>query len=104
MQAACPPLTGTVLPPLHVKSLAGSLNVTVPSFTVVLEVTVAVKVTELPGGLVKDGSLFDDTDVVVGAATMIIVKFPVTVAGAAGMWKLVLGEPVESNPPPVEVQ
>ena len=37
---------------------------TVPSFTVVLEVTVAVKVTELFGGLVNDGLLFEDTEVV----------------------------------------
>lgn len=32
------------------------------------------------------------------------IKFPVTVAGAAGMWKLVLAAVVESNVPPVEVQ
>ena len=82
VQAACPLLTGTVLPPLHVKSLAWSLNVTVPSFTVVLEVTVAVKVTELPGGAVNDGSLFEDTDVVVGAATMMSEKLAVTLCGA----------------------
>ena len=31
-------------------------------------------------------------------------KFPVTVAGVPGMWKLVLAEVVESNDPPVEVQ
>ena len=31
-------------------------------------------------------------------------KFPVTVPGALGMWKLVLAEVVESNVPPVEVQ
>ena len=31
-------------------------------------------------------------------------KLPVTVAGAAGMWKLVLAEVVESNVPAVEVQ
>ena len=30
------------------------------------------------------------------------VKFPVTVAAALGMWKLVLAEVVESNDPPVE--
>ena len=33
-----------------------------------------------------------------------VVKLPVTVAGAAGMWKLVLAAEVESNVPPVEVQ
>jgi len=33
-----------------------------------------------------------------------VPKFPVTVAGALGMWKLVLAEVVESNVPPVEVQ
>ncbi len=31
-------------------------------------------------------------------------KLPVTVAAAAGMWKFVLAEVVESNDPPVEVQ
>ena len=54
----------------------------VPSFTVVLEVTVAVKVTELPGGLVNDGLLFEDTEVVVGVATMMSVKLAVTLCGA----------------------
>jgi hypothetical protein len=49
---------------------------------VVLEVTVAVKVTELPGGAVNDGSLFEDTDVVVGAATMMSEKLAVTLCGA----------------------
>src|ERR1700733_3076510 len=82
VQAACPLLTGTVLPPLHVKSFAGSLNVTVPSFTVVLEVTVAVKVTELAGGVVKDGLLLEDTEVVVGEATIIREKLAVTLCGA----------------------
>jgi hypothetical protein len=82
VQVACPLLTETVLPPLQVKSLAVSLNVTVPSFTVVLEVTVAVKVTELPGAVVKDGLLFEDTEVVVGAATMMSEKFAVTLCGA----------------------
>ena len=82
VQLACPLLTGTVLPPAHVKSLAVSLNVIVPSFTVVLEVTVAVKVTELPGAVVKDGLLFDDTDVVVGDATMMSEKLAVTLCGA----------------------
>src|SRR5208283_2669499 len=104
VQVACPLLAGTVLPPLHVKLLATSLNVTVPSLTVLVEVTVAVKVTELPGAVVKDGLLFEDTEVVVGAATMTIVKLPVTVAAALGMWKLVLAEVVESNDPPVDVQ
>jgi hypothetical protein len=32
------------------------------------------------------------------------MKLPVTVVAAAGMWKLVLAEVVESNVPPVEVQ
>jgi hypothetical protein len=82
VHAACPLLTGTVLPPLQVKSFAVSLNVTVPSFTVVLEVTVAVKVTELFGGLVKDGLLFEDTEVEVGVATMTTVKLAVTLCGA----------------------
>src|SRR5580658_1355153 len=104
VQVACPLLTGTVLPPLHVKLLAVSLNVIMPSFTVLLEVTVAVNVTELPGAVVKEGSLFEDTEVVVGVATTMVAKFPITVAGAAGMWKLVLAEVVESNVPPVEVQ
>jgi hypothetical protein len=71
-----------VLPPLQVKSFAVSLNVTVPSFTVVLEVTVAVKVTEFPGAVVKDGLLFEDTEVVVGAATTMSEKFAVTLCGA----------------------
>ena len=97
-------LTGTVLPPLHVKSLAVSPNVTVPSFTVVLDVTVAVNVTELPGAMVNDGLLFEDSEVVVGAATMMTAKPPVTVAGAPGIWKLVLADVVESKLPPVEVQ
>ena len=48
--------------------------------------------------------LFDDTEVVVEAATIKTEKFPVTVAGAPGMWKLVLAEVVESNDPPVAVQ
>src|ERR1035438_5384239 len=82
VQAAWPLLTGTVLPPLHVKLLAGSLNVTVPSFTVLLEVTVAVKVTELPGAVVNDGLLFEDTEVVVGVATMMSEKLAVTLCGA----------------------
>ena len=34
----------------------------------------------------------------------LVAKFPVTVAGALGMWKLVLAEVLESNVPPVEVQ
>src|ERR1700691_6644346 len=97
VQEACPLLTGTVLPPLHVKSFAGSENVTVPSFTVVLEVTVAVNVTELPGAEVNDGLLFEDTEVVVGAPTMTGVKFPVTVAAALGMVKLVLADVAEPN-------
>ena len=71
-----------MLPPLHVKLLAASLNVTVPSFTVLVEVTVAVNVTELPGAVVKDGLLFDDTTVVVEAATMMREKFAVTLCGA----------------------
>src|SRR5580700_5525829 len=82
VQLACPLLTGTVLPPLQVKSLAASLNVTVPSFTVVLEVTVAVNVTELPGAWVNDGLLFEDTEVVVGAATIMSEKLAITLCGA----------------------
>jgi hypothetical protein len=49
---------------------------------VVLDVTVAVKVTELPGAVVNDGSLFDDTEVVVGEPTMMRLKFAVTLCGA----------------------
>src|SRR5260370_36385847 len=102
---AVPLLTATGLPPPHTRMFTPSVNVTVPSFTVLEEVTVAVNVTELLGGAVKDGLLFDDTDVVVGAATMMSEKFPVTDVGAAGMWKLVLAEVVESNVPvPVVVQ
>jgi hypothetical protein len=37
-------------------------------------------------------------------ATDALPKFPVTVAGAAGMVKLVLAEVVEPKLPPVEVQ
>ena len=48
--------------------------------------------------------LFDDTEVVVEAATIKTEKFPVTVAGAPGMWKLVLAEVFESNDPPVDDQ
>ena len=48
-----------------------------------------------PTGIVSD----------VGVAEIVKVpKFPVTVAGALGMVKLVLGEVVEPNDPPVEVQ
>ena len=36
--------------------------------------------------------------------TEALPKLPVTVAGAAGMWKLVLVAVFESNVPPVEVQ
>ena len=104
VQEACPLLTGTVLPPLQVKSFAGSENVTVPSFTVVLEVTVAVKVTELPGGAVNDGLLFELTDVAVGAARLMGAKLPVTVTAALGMWKLVLAEVLESKDPPPAAQ
>ena len=42
--------------------------------------------------------------VVMVICAVAVVKFPVTVAGAAGMWKLVLTEVLESNVPPVEVQ
>jgi hypothetical protein len=42
--------------------------------------------------------------VVIVICTAAAVKFPVTVAGAAGMWKLVLALVVESNVPPVDVQ
>jgi hypothetical protein len=49
---------------------------------VLLDVTVAVKVTELPGAVVKDGSLFEETEVVVGVATMMSEKFAVTLCGA----------------------
>ena len=101
---ACPLDTGTGLPPLHVRLFTPAVNVTVPSLTVLVELTVAVNVTELPGAVVKDGLLFDVTVVVVEAATMIGAKFPVTVAGMPGMVKLVLGAVIETNVPPVEVQ
>ena len=102
---ACPLLTATGLPPLHTRLVVPSVNVTVPSFTVLVEVTVAVKVTELPGGAVKDGLLFDDTEVVVEAATMMVAKLPVIDVAALGMWKLVLADVVESNVPvPLVVQ
>src|ERR1700719_2956663 len=42
--------------------------------------------------------------VVIVICTVAGIKFPVTVAAAAGMWKLVLAEVVESNVPPVEAQ
>lgn len=42
--------------------------------------------------------------VVMVIGTVAVVKLPVTVAGAAGMWKLVLADVVESKLPPVEVQ
>ena len=42
--------------------------------------------------------------VVIVIRTGAVEKLPVTVAGALGMWKLVLEEVVESNVPPVEVQ
>ena len=78
VQVACPLLTGAVLPPLHVKWFAGSENCDCAFVHRALEVTVPVKVTELPGAVVNDGSLLDDTDVVVGEATMTAVKFAVT--------------------------
>ena len=81
VQAAVPLLTATVLPPLQVKSFAGSENVTVPSFTVLEEVTVAVNVTALLGVVVNDGLLFDATEVEVGAATLMSEKLAVTLCG-----------------------
>jgi hypothetical protein len=42
--------------------------------------------------------------VVIVICTVAGIKFPVTVVAAAGMWKLVLAEVVESKVPPVEVQ
>ena len=42
--------------------------------------------------------------VVIVIDTAVDAKFPVTVAGALGMVKLVLAEVVEPNDPPVEVQ
>jgi hypothetical protein len=42
--------------------------------------------------------------VVIAICTAADEKFPVTVAGALGMVKLVLGEVVETNVPPVDVQ
>src|SRR5271154_7207502 len=42
--------------------------------------------------------------VVIVICTVAAIKLPVTVVAAAGMWKLVLAEVVESNVPPVEVQ
>ena len=41
---------------------------------------------------------------VIVICTVAAAKFPVTVAGALGMVKLVLDEVVEPNDPPVEVQ
>jgi hypothetical protein len=61
--------TATVLPPEQVKVFPASLNVTVPSLTVELDVTVAVSVTELPG---------DEVYAVVGlAASEVVVLLPV---------------------------
>lgn len=62
--------------------------------------TVAVKVTASPN---NDG-LTEDAIVVVVLVLALEVKLPVTVAGALGMWKLVLAEVDESKVPPVEVQ
>ena len=42
--------------------------------------------------------------VVIVICTVEAAKLPVTVAGALGMWKLVLEEVVESKVPPVDVQ
>src|SRR5580658_4318673 len=42
--------------------------------------------------------------VVIVVCTEVVMKFPVTVAGALGMVKLVLGEVVEPKLPPVDVQ
>ena len=42
--------------------------------------------------------------VVIVICTVEAAKFPVTVAGALGMWKLVVAEVVESKVPPVDVQ
>ena len=42
--------------------------------------------------------------VVMVICTELAPKLPVTVVGAAGMWKLVLEDVVESNVPPVDVQ
>jgi hypothetical protein len=59
---------------------------------VLLEVTVAVNVTELPGVVVNEGLLLDETEVVVGDATMMSEKFAVTLCGAV-MVMLVLALP-----------
>jgi len=50
-----------------------SVNVTVPSLTVLVLVTVALNVTELPGGVVNEGLLFDSKVVVVAAAEAEVV-------------------------------
>lgn len=60
-------------------------------------------------GAALDAPPSTETSRFAGLVVMVIcteaaVKLPVTVAGAAGMWKLVLAEVVESKVPPVEVQ
>ena len=60
-------------------------------------------------GAAVNGPPSADTKRLAGLVVIVIdtaaeAKFPVTVAGALGMVKLVLGEVVETNDPPVEVQ
>ena len=61
--------TATGFPPSHVRTVTPSVNVTVPWFTVLVLVTVAVNVTESFGGPVNDGLRLEDTDVEVEAGT-----------------------------------
>lgn len=63
---ATPLLTATLVPPVIAKPLL--VKVTVPSFTVLVLVTVAVKVTELLGAAVKEGLLLEEMPVLVAAA------------------------------------
>ena len=72
LAAACPvPFTLTGLP--RVDPLL--VNVTVPVVTAdPEEVTVAVKVTELPGEALKEGLLFDERLVLVGVVTVLLVN------------------------------
>ena len=60
-------------------------------------------------GAAVNGPPSAETRRLAGPVVMVICtaadeKFPVTVAGALGIVKLVLGEVVETNVPPVEVQ
>lgn len=60
-------------------------------------------------GAAVNGPPSTETSRLAGLVVIVIcteagIKLPVTVAAAAGMWKFVLAEVVESNVPPVEVQ